>query len=104
MKKFFVFLFFVFLTISPFSLAKEAKKGELINVSTRGIVCSFCAKGVKKHFSKVDGVKEVKVDIESGEVKIKKVGGVFLGDKEVRNLVEKAGFEVDKISRFRERD
>ena len=90
MRFFFLFslLFSLFLSASQMTLVK-----------TEGVVCAFCAKGIKKHFSKISGVEEVKVDIDSGDVSFIERREKNLTEKEIEEIIQRAGFKVVGIIR-----
>jgi len=85
---------FVLLVLLPsFAFAEE------INVTVKGMVCSFCAQGIKKTFSKVDGVKSVNVDLEKKIVKLSVDDAKTLSDEIIKSTINDAGYEVLSIER-----
>lgn len=94
------------LTLAFSSLAIGAQ--EKITVSVNGMVCDFCAQGVKKQFGKLDNVKKVDVDFEGpknakGEseklVILQMKDDTSLSDKIITEKIEDAGFKVIEIRR-----
>ena len=79
------------LLVLGFSTAAWA---EQVTVAVNGMVCSFCANGLEKKFSKVDGVESVKVDLEAKEIHLVTKAGANLSDENITKLVKEAGYSV----------
>jgi len=61
-------------------------------VRVKGISCQHCAKTVKKTLEEIDGITNVAVDLETGEVTFEETRPV---DNElVREKIKKAGYEL----------
>ena len=61
-------------------------------VRVKGMSCQHCAKTVKKTLEEVDGITNVAVDLETGEVTFEETRPV---DNElIREKVRKAGYEL----------
>ncbi|MDZ7814861.1 MAG: SO_0444 family Cu/Zn efflux transporter [Planctomycetota bacterium] len=75
------------------SFGKEHKKEEFdMDLNVRGMTCEHCVKAVTRAIEKVDGVKSVRVDLESGIASVE-------GNPEVEKItknVEELGYTVDK--------
>lgn len=61
-------------------------------ITVEGMHCMHCAKSVENAIKALDGVKSVKVDLESKSVKI--VSKAALDDEAISAAVKEAGFEV----------
>src|SRR5579862_3112965 len=72
---------------------------EQITITVKGMVCSFCAQGIKKTFSKNANVKEIKVDLDNKLVEIETHEGSSIGDDELRRTITNAGYDVVNIER-----
>lgn len=72
---------------------------ENIKVTVKGMVCSFCAQGIKKTFLKNEKVKDINVDLDSKLVSIETKDDAALGDEEIRTTIKDAGYEVLAIER-----
>lgn len=79
--------------VPTFAMADE------ITVTVKGMVCSFCAQGIKKTFGKVDGIKNVDVDLDKKVVKLSVEDGKSLSDDLVKETITDAGYEVLTIER-----
>ena len=60
----------------------------------KGMSCNHCVMSVTKALSKLDGVLNVKVDLQKGEVSFDNTK--VLGLEKVENAIADAGFEVVK--------
>jgi len=61
-------------------------------VRVKGMSCQHCAKTVKKTLEEIDGITNVAVDLETGEVTFEETRPV---DNElVREKIKKAGYEL----------
>jgi copper chaperone CopZ len=72
---------------------------EEVTVTVKGMVCSFCAQGIKKTFKKMPEVTQTLVDLDQKVVKLTVKDGQTLGDKEIEQAINDAGYEVVKIER-----
>ena len=63
-------------------------------VGVDGLACPFCAYGVEKQFSRIDGVETIDVDIETGAVIVTMRDGATLDEATARRAVEAAGFSL----------
>lgn len=84
----------VFLTLIP-SIAAAAPT--VYQVRVDGLACPFCAYGIEKTLSAVEGVKKVDVDIASGLVTVTTAEGASVGEPAIRQAVKDAGFAVRSI-------
>jgi hypothetical protein len=80
-----------------------AKPGELI-VEVDGVVCSICAKGLKKNLAKLDFQSPVlseksgvKIDIRSGRLVMHRDPAKPIDFDAIRTAVKKGGFELAKL-------
>ena len=90
MKKFLVYTLIV---LSPISFAKD------ISVKVSGMVCSMCAQGIQKKFSKLPEVKEIKVDLDLKVVSIITKDDLDIQDAKINELITEAGYNVASIER-----
>jgi copper chaperone CopZ len=95
MRKAFLYLFI----LVSFVCAPLSAYAERISVSVKGMVCSFCAQGIKKTFGRKDVVVDVAVDLERKIVTITTKDGTTLADNEIRESIIDAGYEVLEITR-----
>ena len=68
----------------------------IIDIKVRGMVCSFCAQGIKNYISKLEAVESVKVDLKKGVIIITIKDKVPLDLIEVRKIITDSGYQVVK--------
>lgn len=81
------------LTSSAFAAEKT------VDVSVKGMVCAFCAQGIKKKLSAEEAVNKVDVSLEKHLVALNLKDGKDLSDEKITNILKDAGFTVEKIAR-----
>lgn len=60
-----------------------------------GLSCPFCAYGLEKRLSKLDGVRGIEVDLAGGAVEVRMAEGARLDEATARKAVKEAGFSLD---------
>ena len=80
-------------------LSYSAFAGETIHVQVNGMVCAFCAQGIKKNFEKKSSVRETRVNLDKKEVEVVLKEGQKISDEEVKSVIANAGFDLVKIER-----
>ncbi len=70
-----------------------------INVRVKGMVCSLCAQGIEKNFSKFEAVKKVEVSLKEKNVKILLQDDQQLQDDLVKKVITEAGYNIANIER-----
>jgi mercuric ion binding protein len=70
-----------------------------VSVKVNGMVCGFCAQGIEKKLKETKKVDNVVVDLDKKLVSFKELKGEKLTDKEIKTLLEKAGYEAVEIIR-----
>lgn len=81
------------------SLHTSFAYAEQVTVTVKGMVCSFCAQGIKKTFMRKDGVEKVNVDLDKKLVTITTAQGVSLKDSDLTESIVDSGYEVVTIER-----
>lgn len=61
-------------------------------VQVQGMTCEHCVAAVSGELSKLDGVTNVEVDLDSGSVTIDSTRS--LGDAEIADAIDEAGYEL----------
>jgi mercuric ion binding protein len=69
--------------------------GPTYKVHVAGLACPFCAYGIEKSLSAIDGVARVETHIEDGLVIVEMAEGETLDRAEAAQAVEDAGFTLD---------
>jgi copper chaperone CopZ len=80
-------------------LSPIALHAEEITITVKGMVCSFCAQGLKKTFSRNGSVSTVEVDLDKKIVSVTTKDGAILSDEELTKIVNDAGYDIAKIAR-----
>ncbi len=61
-------------------------------LKVKGMSCQHCVMSVKKALGKVEGIQNVEVDLETGEVRFENTKSVSL--TRVEKAIEEAGYQV----------
>lgn len=70
-----------------------------ITVKVNGLVCSFCAQGIKKRFLALESVQSVQVSLGKKTVVIELKPNATLSDKVIEETVKEAGYNLVRIER-----
>lgn len=102
MKKTIITLLFPMLALIVAPLQAEEKSEippQNIEVSVKGMVCDFCARGLEKVFAKQKAVESTSISLETGKVTLVMKKDQNLGDKKITKLINDNGISVEKIQR-----
>ena len=66
-------------------------------IEVLGMVCAFCAQGIEKSFGSVEHVKDIFVSLENYFIAIESKYGKSIDEKQIRNIITDAGYDVQKI-------
>ena len=83
--------------LAPLGVNAEPRGYEL---RVDGLFCPFCAYGIEKKLSSINGVEEIKVDVKKGQVIVNMSDGNALSETIAREQVEKAGFTLLSIKQL----
>ncbi len=61
-------------------------------ITVSGMTCGHCVNSVTEELSKISGVKEVKVDLDSGKVDI--TSESELAQADLSGAIQEAGYEI----------
>jgi copper chaperone CopZ len=78
--------------------AKPCEKQQVV-ATVDGMVCDFCAQGLKKVLMKEDSVESVEIDLTTKHVTIELKPGQTLEDAAINKNVDWAGYKVSGITR-----
>ncbi|OIP28606.1 MAG: mercury transporter [Deltaproteobacteria bacterium CG2_30_43_15] len=67
------------------------KSWQLLKI--KGMSCNHCVKAVTKALNEIEGIKNVKVDLDKAEASYDEVKPVSMNT--IRERIEKAGYEVE---------
>jgi mercuric ion binding protein len=68
-----------------------------MKVVVNGMVCSFCAQGIEKSISKMDGIKSIYIDLKGKVVVIEAKPGKALDEGSIVQEIKDSGYEVVKV-------
>lgn len=77
----------------------KAEKLEIMTAKVKGMVCDFCAQAVTKVFYKQDGVKDVRVDLDTAEIIVTMAADQSLDDDMIKKLIRQTGYSLVEIKR-----
>lgn len=90
-------IFLILVVIASF--ISFAARAETAHVTVNGMVCAFCAQGLKKSFGKLDSVDKINVDLDNMQVTITVKDGKQLDDAAIKQAVTENGLDTVKIER-----
>ena len=99
MKKILLITALMLCTIS-FAYAELEPK---VEVKVSGMVCDFCAQGLKKTFAKNKAVDKIDVSLEKGLVSIWLKNGMDITEEEIKKAIKDNGISVNSISKINEK-
>ncbi len=77
-------------------LSSSAFAGQKMDITVKGMVCSFCSQGITKKF-KEEGVKSVDVDLGKHLVSIELQDKQELSTEKITKILTDSGYGVEKI-------
>ena len=82
--------------LTLFSLPANAKT---IEIGVNGLICDFCAQGIKKTFGKVAEIESTSVDLDHGKITLVTKADADLTDEDITKRITDSGYTVTGISR-----
>ena len=89
------------LLASIWSIAALAA-GTRYQMRVDGLACPFCAYGVEKQLNSIEGVEDIEVNIDKGEVVVTMKDGSTLSEILAGEKVSQAGFTLRSFSQVTE--
>ena len=65
----------------------------MTTVKVKGMTCQHCVMAVKKALGYLDGVRDIEIDLSTGEVKFENPKGIA-ADR-IREAIENAGYQME---------
>ena len=69
-----------------------------VKVEVNGLSCPFCAYGLEKKLKKIEGISNLKIDIENGQATFDLAKGKNLANDKLKKIITDAGFTPGKIT------
>lgn len=92
MKKLVILTIAVLLSGINFNSTAQSKKTDAFTVKVDGLGCPFCAYGLEKKFKELKGIKNIKIEMETGIMTFNYPAEENLSVEQVNKQVEKAGY------------
>jgi mercuric ion binding protein len=73
-----------------------------IEMQVDGLVCGFCAQGIRKNLTAQASISDVLVDLQRGTVAIALREGQDIDEETLRRSLEKSGFSLRHVRRTSE--
>lgn len=89
----------VILTLGMVSAEAQETTQPIYTLHADGLACPFCAYGIEKQLSKIDGLEDIGIDIETGMLTLTMAKGATLEEATAREAVEAAGFSLRDFNR-----
>lgn len=86
------------IAILLFSITAAFAQQRQVNVRVDGLSCPFCAYGLEKKFIKIDGVENLKIDVDKGILTFTEKEGETVSEEDIRKAVKQAGFTPREIT------
>lgn len=74
-------------------------EGDRYQLQVDGLACPFCAYGIEKKLSHLEGVEQVTTDVANGRVTVQMTGGGILEEVQAKRAVQAAGFTLRSFIR-----
>jgi copper chaperone CopZ len=78
---------------------KESPSGNTIVVIANGLVCDFCGRTIEKTLKKQPEIARTDIDLSSKKITLTMNPGMDIGDEELVDLIQNAGFGVERVVR-----
>ncbi len=89
-------LFFIAATLLFFNNAASASESH-ITLQVDGLVCPFCEYNIEKKVGSLEGISDVKANLENGTVSLILAEGTTLPEANIRKAITDAGFTLKSI-------
>ena len=85
-------------TMSSGAWAQADDTTHSVRVEVNGLVCAFCAQGIRSTFNRQDATAEVLVSLEHRLVAVEFKPGMQISDDDIERLLIDAGYNVVSIT------
>ena len=88
---------FAFITMSAPEKTRAQTTTIYVKIGVDGMACPFCAYGIEKKIKKIDGAKDLYIDINEGYITFAISSDKKPTEEALNKIVKEAGFKVRKI-------
>jgi copper chaperone CopZ len=81
------------------SNVKESMPGATVVVIANGLVCDFCGRTIEKTLKKQPEIARTDIDLSSKKITLTMNPGMNISDDELVDLIQDAGFGVERVVR-----
>ncbi len=74
---------------------------EAYTLTVDGLACPFCAYGIEKQLSALEGIESIEIDIDEGTVLVTTAEGAEIDEADLQQAVNDAGFTLRKVEQVR---
>lgn len=93
-----IFLSLFLIGATNHTTTAQSKKTDQFKVQVDGLGCPYCAFGLEKKFKELKGIKNMKIDIETGMLTFNYPATKSLNIEDVQQQVDKAGYTPVSVS------
>jgi copper chaperone CopZ len=86
-------------SLNGVSNVNEGTPGATIVVIANGLVCDFCGRTIEKTLKKQPEIASTDIDLSSKKITLTMNPGMDLSDDELTELIQNAGFGVERVVR-----
>ena len=83
----------------PLAMPAFAANDHRVKVTVKGLVCAFCAQGIKKKFSADEAVQNVDVSLRKALVTVELKDGMQISDEKIQSTLKDSGYSISAIQR-----
>jgi copper chaperone CopZ len=96
-KNFSVALLCLILTLFSGAELSAKETVQKIIIKVEGLYCPFCSYGLEKQVKKLEGFKNVQINIKEGTAEIEFIPDAIISEKAILTAVEDAGFDLEGV-------
>ncbi len=90
------------LLASPLAAAAAEGEAHSVRVEVNGLVCAFCAQGIRRTFNRESATADILVSLENRLVALEFKPGMQISDEQITKRLTDAGYSVVSISHVSE--
>jgi copper chaperone CopZ len=93
-----VFAFALLLPLSAFAAQTQYR------LQVDGLACPFCAYGIEKELTRIEGLESIDIDINAGTVTVTMAEGASMTEAQADRIVKDAGFTLSEFTKLPAQD